>query len=154
MNAPLQVRYRAGTEIDLKNGFSAVKGSDFKAFIHPCDAGGNSSNLRTKTNSSNTNSSGNKPFSNDSLLASNKFVFYPIPANNQLFYQWPSKLMFDKLAYYCNFIDELGECVLQSKMDRAISFLNINSLPSGFYIVLVYNDNGTYKGSNKIVINK
>lgn len=38
----LSMKYRAGTEVHLRDGFHAAAGSAFHAFIHPCDYGGNS----------------------------------------------------------------------------------------------------------------
>ncbi|MBK6370927.1 MAG: hypothetical protein IPF64_14180 [Flavobacteriales bacterium] len=50
------VKYRGGTEVTLGPGFHAEAGSDFHAFIHPCDGTGNSftpKNLVTGPGSSN-----------------------------------------------------------------------------------------------------
>ncbi|MFZ1693394.1 MAG: 3-coathanger stack domain-containing protein [Flavobacteriales bacterium] len=40
--AGLDVTYRAGNQVRLLPGFHAQQGSDFHAFIHPCDRAGNS----------------------------------------------------------------------------------------------------------------
>lgn len=40
--SPREVTYRAGYKIILRPGFRALNGSDFHAFIHPCNHGGNS----------------------------------------------------------------------------------------------------------------
>lgn len=38
----LSMRYRAGEEVKMTPGFHASAGTDFRAFIHPCDVAGNS----------------------------------------------------------------------------------------------------------------
>jgi len=71
------ISYRAGNEIHLQPGFSAVGGSHFHAFIHPCSESGNSfkNNLILTNNPERTNSRSNLP--------TDKTIWiYPNPTSN------------------------------------------------------------------------
>lgn len=127
--AGLKVNYRAGEQVHLTPGFHAAAGSHFHAFIHPCDAPGNSFKPKSATavgppEASMTES----PTPLDGIYA------YPVPAHDQLFIHCP--LLSEDDAGNVSLSNSIGQVVWQGAMLGSLAKLDVSRF-HGLFLVTV-----------------
>jgi len=121
INMGIKVRYRAGEEIRLTDGFIATTGSDFKTFIHPCNHSGNSFKFNTMASIGLDEEEGK-----DISIDTEKIQIFPNPTT-------------DIININSNLpIIELEIFNLHGQLMRTLPYnreLHIGVLPSGIYIL-------------------
>jgi len=130
INSGINIIYRAGNEIILSDGFIANEGSDFHAFIHPCDYGIPNSFKIASLNSPTENE-------NQAITENEFFKVYPNPNNGSF------SILFneDFLAsgnIELSVLDPTGRIVYQKTIYDGESDSNkiiISGLSAGVYIV-------------------
>jgi len=131
INTGLKVRYRAGEEIILTDGFIASAGSDFKTFIHPCNHPGNS--FRNTFQSQfifSEEEEGNEATENLSLK------LFPNPASSNVRFQFNNQV--NHTIQSIKIKNLLGECVFTSEKNSvANNQIDISSLKAGIYFIEV-----------------
>ncbi len=131
INSGLKIRYRAGEEITLTDGFIASAGSDFKTYIHPCNHPGNS--FRYADPSDIIFSEGDD---NDDENESETIQIYPNPANTIINLKISEKQT--KEIHQIEIKNVLGITVyLSNTYVNDNPKINIDQLKSGVYFITI-----------------
>lgn len=133
----LNVNYRAGDEITMMPGFIANAGSDFRAFIHPCNKAGNS--FKSGSNSYIAVEEKNEP----SLQLVNNFSFtvYPNPNNGNFtitLKNVENKNITGTLTVY-NF---MGTIISKQQLVNESTVIDLKENAKGIYYVKIENEFG------------
>jgi xyloglucan-specific exo-beta-1,4-glucanase len=135
------VTYRATQEIDLEDGFDvqALAGSDFRAFIHGCDGGGNTAPLRKSNPTNDTQSS------NTNHL--DIFNVYPNPTSGTFHIAFYNNERVKDILIY----NTMGKQIYQTlRTDKSDLDIDISENSKGIYLIQVVIEGKTYV--NKIVL--
>lgn len=128
--APLTMKYRAGHEVRLEPGFHASGESKFHAFIHPCDAPGNSFTPKNVTSSLGT--SGNDQESDQAFLG--QLTIYPNPTSGSFIVELP--YLEEKATYNLIIMDAMGRTVFFTSLANERVMVNFQG-QRGLYLIVV-----------------
>lgn len=153
------VTYRGTSEVDLLPGFQANNGSSFRAFIHPCNASGNSDPLARQKGSGNSSKGGssNSEIINPTILKQPNIppgaMIYPNPNNGAVtvVLNLPSQNS-QTLAEF-KLYDMTGELVLDQLLTNPSSSLDLtgNGVKNGMYYYSIIS-NGQRVKQDKLVV--
>ena len=129
----LQVTYRGGSEIHLTPGFHAEAGSQFHAFIHPCDQSGNS--FRPKSMEGEGFAA--EEDETETRAAGPLLQLFPNPARGSLSVLCSGFVK--KSNAQLRFVDATGRIVLITNMQGPLMVLDVSQL-NGFFTVVVETD--------------
>lgn len=137
----LTVNYRAGNEVHLTPGFHAAYGVHFHAFIHPCDAPGNSMQPKMAPAWSN-------PGKGNPQLKVGKLEVFPNPSDGTITVRLGAAGPSD--VSQVRFYDMLGKTAIETTMTGDVLRLHLVAL-HGVYTVVVTLSGARH--SARIIIN-
>jgi hypothetical protein len=143
--------FNAGNEIDLHPGFEVKVGAVFEAKIHPYSCQNDYQTQKMNLSFSNQGASEVNVFNEGQSVsqkaAADKILIFPNPAENTLFFEFPSDLRNMKLSIY----NSEGKMLifLPNFSDRK---LNLQNLCTGIYTVELKTDQ--WSESHKLIISK
>lgn len=128
----LDVDYRGGYQVNLNPGFYAVPGSDFKAFIHPCDVGGNSFKGGEVISGETLEE---QEENSTSIIEDSELTIFPNPSVTGNF---TLKLADNMLNMQIDVLNVMGELIysVNSESNTHLN-LDISNYPRGMYLVRV-----------------
>jgi len=145
INPGLSITYRAGNEIILSDGFIANEGSNFHAFIHPCDYGIPNSFRTAPLNIPSENE-------NQAITENEFFKVYPNPNNGSFSILFNENFLYSG-SIEISILDLAGRIVYSNSKEVHEIYdkpLTISGLSSGVYFVSVKSQGK--QGFQKIIV--